>query len=396
MTLLDVGFHIRSGTSADVDACDAIARAQERRFPSSLGWIRKDAYTCFHVGVCDGEIAGFVVYHFTRRGDDAGKYVIKALVVAAQWEGKGVGRNLLYSVPTPVRLRTPAFVDASTDNPALKFYRGAGMKEVAREHVYRGGSRRGETRDNPLIVFDLPILPILVMGSNKEMLDVARLSGWAYGTREVERPKDYPFQVDIDLAKAEGDWRAYDWDKYCQKIARWKPFSALVVDYFERDQRNTMLRQVSDLEALGVSRVLVCPKFVGAVRDIPDRCVVAVSVPSRYAGFVPPLHELTGRRIHLLGGSPSKWFGAPTRRKGNSRTGIIAAIYGAGGRVVSVDGNSHEASAQTGTYWLDGRHKRPAHGCFVLGDRFNTMVFSGRQIMADLHDSAETAQYSVF
>lgn len=396
MTLLDQGFHIRRGTEADIPVCDQIARMQEALRPSSLGWVRRDSFVDFHVACLGDSVVGFVIFHRGVRGMDAGWNVIHALAVLPRAEGQGVGRNLVYSVECPVRLRCPQFVDGDLANIANEFYLKAGLRCNAVETHYRGGARRGETRANPLNVWEMPILPIFVMGSNKEIPEAARQSGWAYGTREIEPPMDWAYQVDIDLGKAEGDWRRYKWDRYLEKIARWKPFAALVVDYFEPEQKDTMLRQVADLKALCVERILVCPKFVGACADIPQDCIVAVSVPSRYAGFIPPHEEVRGRRVHLLGGSPTQWFGCKSGRKKRPGTGLILSLRGAGARIISVDGNSHEASAQTGTYWYKGTQKRPVNGRFVHGDRFGTMVFSGREIVESLHQSMRHIQRSDF
>lgn len=396
MNLLERNFSIRKGVKADIDACDHIARVQEKLHPSSLGWVRKDEYKTFHVALFGDQIVGFVIYQTMKRGLDEGWQVIKALAVDPAVERIGVGRNLLYSVECPVKLRCPQFVNGEF-NSANNFYQNAGMRCNAIEAHYRGGEKRGQKRDNPLNVWELPILPIFVMGSNKEIPEAARLSGWAYGTREIEPPADWAYQVDIDLNKAKGDWRTYNWDNYLDKIRLWKPLAALVVDYFEPEQKDTMLRQIEDLKQLGVMRVLVCPKFDGAVADIPADCIVALSIPSRYAGFMPSAREISGRKVHFLGGSPVQWFGSNSGRFNRPKVGLISWAKGAGATVISVDGNSHEASAQTGTYWHNGRQTRPTDGTlWTHGDRFNTMVFSGKEILKSLHRASTSRMMALF
>lgn len=382
LNLLDRHFSIRLGAPDDVSDCDRIARLQERIHPSSLGWVRRSDYAHFHVGLLDGEVVGFVIFETMQRGADAGFQVIKALAVDPRYEGLGIGRNLLYSVECPIRLRCPQQV-GGLPNPSNRFYANAGLKQIDTETVYRGGPKRGQDRANSLYVWQLTILPVLVMGSNREMPEASRQSGWGYGLRSTEIPRDWPYQVDLEFSE---DWRSFDWTTYLDKIRRWKPFAALVMDYFEPDQRQTMLQQVKDLRAAGVMRVLVCPKFVGAVKDIPEDCVVAISIPSRYAGFVPPLHELAGRKLHLLGGSPPSWLGSKSKgRRGHSSSGYVTRFIGAGARVISVDGNSHEAAAQSGTYWQSGLWKRPFNGThWVYGNRFNTLVQSGKNIAEEL------------
>src|SRR5690606_2799107 len=93
----------------------------------------------------------------------------------------------------------------------------------------------------------------------------------------------------------------------------------------------------------GVERVMVCPKFPGAVSHIPAWCLVAVSVPTKYAGFLPSPDELRGRRVHLLGGSPQ----AQMR---------MAREYAGQGIVVSSeDGNMPAKVARFGDVWAAGK-----------------------------------------
>jgi GNAT superfamily N-acetyltransferase len=376
-------FRIRRGTADDVTACDRIARQQEKAQPSSLGWVMKQSYTAknhtFHVGEVDGIIRGFVLFSTPTRGKNKSWHVVHALAVQPGWEGWGIGRNLLYSVPTPIRLKCPQTVGKTPrTNPANAFYRNAGMQLAGTE----AGNKRA------LNVWELKVLPILVQGTNKLIPNVARRSGFAYGTREVETPQDWVYQVDIDLADAEADWRRYRWGVYMRKIRQWRPFAALVVDYFEPAQKDTMLRQVQDLRDAGVLRILVCPKFDGAVQDIPSDCIVAISVPSSYSGFVPPLGELEGRRVHLLGGSPVQWFGQKSRKRNRPATGYVAKLQGAGAIVVSVDGNSHFKIAQTGNFHANGRSVKDRR---TLG-LYDLAVLSGRNIVRELNAAADSAQ----
>lgn len=393
--LLQIGFSIRAGCASDIGKCDGIARMQEKLHPSSLGWVRKEDYETFNVALAGKDIIGFVIYHTLVRGKENGWNTVKALAVDPAYEGLGVGRNLLYSVDTPIILRCPQFSNGEL-NRANGFYYNAGFRLKTTETIYRGGNKKGQNRKNPLNVWVLPILPILVMGSNSRMPECARKTGWAYGTREIEIPQDWAYQVDIDLASAKGDWRSYHWESYLGKIARWKPFSALVVDYFEPAQTKTMLKQVQDLKDLGVMRVLVCPKFKGAVKDIPESCVVALSIPSRYAAFMPDKEELIGKKVHFLGGSPVKWFGSQSGRKNSQKSGYLAIVSGYGAKILAVDGNSHQVSAVNGTYWENGRQRRPVDRHWQHGDWFNTMLVSGKNILEDLHDSASSVQTSHF
>lgn len=353
MTLLN-RFYIRLGTPEDAPYCQRLTRQFRTEFPFvTLVSLREAAARgSLHIAILDNEIVGFVSYRACRDGWQT----IYELCVKREHHGLGIGRALLYSVPCPVRLKT------TVDNTrANKFYVNAGMKLV---ETVQGKKR-------PLNVYHLRLLSILVQGNNEEMPRVARESGMAYGTRHIEKPRDWPFMVDIA-------WRKYDWSDYLDKVKAWRPVQAMVADYEDPTNRDMMLKQVDDLRAAGVLRVMVCPKFIGAVAHIPNDCVIAVSVPSEYAGFVPPLNDLTGRRMHLLGGSPVK------QREWLTRLNSV-------GRVISLDGNAHTGAAAKGVYWLNGKWQtdKEAFNLYALA------VLSGRNIVSMMSEVTQYVQPSL-
>jgi hypothetical protein len=175
-----------------------------------------------------------------------------------------------------------------------------------------------------------PIQLIGCRGGKKEAPRLLEAEGWHYGFRSDYKAYGWPYFIDIN-------WKSYRWDKHLAVVNRWRPVQAMVADYLSKDQKETMLAQVSDIRAMGV-RPMVCPKFLGAVVDIPPDCIVAVSVPTSsdvYAGFLPPEKELVGRDLHLLGGHPDQ-FAVLIERFSSSRVVSIdcsaifqKAIYGA-------------------------------------------------------------------
>lgn len=144
-----------------------------------------------------------------------------------------------------------------------------------------------------------------------------------------------------------------------------------------------MLNQVAALHEAGVLIVMVCPKFHGAVKDIPKDCRVAVSVPRRYAGFMPETSELRGRVVHLLGGSP-----IAQRR-------IITQYAGAGAIVASVDGNGHEKAAQYGQQFDGAKFWRPRIQWSENSWRDN-VVCSGRAIVRTMNHATASKQYHLW
>lgn len=362
-------FRIRYGTADDAPVCQRLSRP----FDAELGRVMRPALEAaaakheLFVAELDGAVVGFVNWHARRDGVS----VIYELAVADGQHGQGIGRALLYAVPTPMRLKCKADNDR-----ANTFYAGAGMQLDAQTQANSGAA---------LNVWRLDVLAELVQGNNKRMPDVARSSGMAYGTRHTEKPRDWAFAVDIH-------WKDYDWTVYLAKIRAWQPVQALAADYLAPEQKDTMLAQVADLQAAGVLRVMVCPKFHGAVADIPADCIVAVSIPSSYAGFVPDFSELRGRRVHLLGGSPVKWFGQTGKRRHMSATGYLAALRGAGVQVLSVDGNVHMKVASQGGFWGDGRWRLDSLDRARPFDLYALAALSGRNIVNQLNAREQVQQ----
>lgn len=346
-------FYIRHGTTDDAHMCQRMTRQFKDNFGRiHLGSLKEAAQRrSLHIAMLDGNPVGFVSY----RACLDGWQTIYELCITREHHGTGIGRALLYSVPAPIRLKT------TIDNArANRFYVNAGMKHV--------GIDPGRKR--PLNIYHLRTLSIMCMGGKPEIPDIARQSGMAYGTRHDNKPYDWPFMVDIK-------WDNYDWRDYLTKLYTWRPVQAMVPDYEHPSQRAQMLKQVEDLYAAGVLRVKVCPKFDGATFDVPAHCIVAVSVPSDYSGFLPQdLGEYRGRKLHLLGGS------APTVYK------LIPKLVGAGATVISLDGNSHETGAKTGSHFNGSRWQRGKDPVRYE----HTIEVSGRNITRAMQTATEYTQ----
>lgn len=310
-----------------------------------------------------GNVWGFVDYHARRDGWQT----IYHLVVDKHMLGQGLGRQLLYAVPCPMRLKV------TQSNPANAFYTGAGMQFVRTE----AGKKQA------LNVYELRVLGIFCMGNGKAdtFPRVARESGLAYGTRSSEQARVWPYMLDVD-------WKQFNagkltWADYMHLIAQYHPVQAMCVDYEHPDQRRQLYQQIRDLRNAGVLRVMVCPKFDGAVAHIPRWCVVAVSVPSSYAGFVPDGAELAGRRVHLLGGSP------------HAQRRWMLRLQGAGAKVVSFDGNSHEKVAQKAKLFLDGKWQQANGRAVTPDDQIQLTILSGRNILRMMNTLHEVKQLAL-
>lgn len=177
---------------------------------------------------------------------------------------------------------------------------------------------------------------ILVRGGDKTAPIIAERSGWLYGLRnDYKSYGENVYMLDIH-------WTNYEWSSYLDKIKQVSPTVAMVADYESPSQRRELYRQLRDLKPL-VKQVMVCPKFVGAIAHIPSWVIIAVSIPTSYAGFLPPMEELRGRQIHLLGGNPQK------------QADFIRKANGIGAKVVSLDANYHVRKAGLGQFWQYGK-----------------------------------------
>lgn len=173
---------------------------------------------------------------------------------------------------------------------------------------------------------------VYVRGGDKTAPALCEKTGMKYGTRHDYKPYAPVYMIDIK-------WDDYDWQDYLSKVTRYRPTLAMAPDYEFPEQFDRLTTQINDLRHLNLPRIMVCPKFENAATQIPADCMIAVSVPTGYAGFLPALEELSGRRIHLLGGHPDQ------------QLFLMQQYHAAGAEVVSLDGNVLGDKAMKGQYW---------------------------------------------
>lgn len=176
---------------------------------------------------------------------------------------------------------------------------------------------------------------VYVRGGDKAAPKIAELSGMVYGTRHDYKPYAPIYMLDIN-------WKRFEWTDYVAKVQEYQPIMAMTPDYESPAQRSNLYRCIRDLKPL-VKLVMVCPKFTGALAHIPSWCVIAVSVPTRYAGFLPDFRELNSRKVHLLGGKPEV------------QADLIRKLCGVGAEIVSVDGSYHAMKAGYGQWFQFGK-----------------------------------------
>lgn len=359
---MQFGFGIFRATIDDIPAIQKIAR----QFGNELGFVmrvsleRAVAKSELHVAKNpDGDVIGFVNWHRLKKGTST----IYEIAVNSDYQKLGVGRNLLWSVPCPIRLKV------TIDNDkANAFYQHLNMQLIDTE----------QGRKRPLNVYELKSFFIYCQGNNKKFPLIAQRCGVGYGTRSSEKARAYPFMLDID-------WEDYDWECHLKAIADYRPVMVCVPDYTDKSQYSDLMDKIQQLRDLGVIRIVVVPKFKGAVNDIPNDCIIGVSIPTSYAGY--PLGDddmatIKGRYVHLLGGSPQSqlaFYNDYTKR------GVF---------VISMDGNGFQKNAGFGVFFERGRWTRPTRGKFIHGDMHKTMIYSLTQIVEYLR--SENHESSLF
>lgn len=174
----------------------------------------------------------------------------------------------------------------------------------------------------------MPLL-LYVAGYGRRFAGIAVDEGYAYGSRSDMKPHQR-------VAMADLNWRRPDLDRHLTFVREHRPALAVAPDLLDRGALLTTLRYAETLAA-HAERVIVVPKYAGAMADIPREpwLVIGYSVPTKYGGAdATLLWEMTGWPVHLLGGSP--------------RAQLDLARYLT---VVSLDGNAHQGAARRGVWW---------------------------------------------
>lgn len=190
-------------------------------------------------------------------------------------------------------------------------------------------------------------MPILIYcaSGNPLLVDIAHEEGWQLGMRSDASPMKYP-PVFIDV-----DYKKPDFKKHLEVVKRYHPKYATVPDLSEIEMNEQdVTRALEQAERLQphCEIVLIVPKLPGQIAMLPQGIAIGYSVPSTYGGAQYPLWELSGRRVHLLGGSPRKQIQAYLH---------LSAIA----EVMSIDGNYSQAQAvKYAMYWEKHRwHYHP-------------------------------------
>ncbi len=161
--------------------------------------------------------------------------------------------------------------------------------------------------------------------------------GYRYGAR-------LPATVYQPVWFADQEWKRPNRVKYMNSLSIHRPEMATVLDWEHDDQFHEVISWAEEAAA-HANQVVIIPKIPGTIPRIPHkiggaRVVIGYSVPTRYGSTSIPLWELSGRPVHLLGGSPQKQI-------------EIWRYLSVNSNVVSADGNMSLKMANTRCcYWV--------------------------------------------
>jgi hypothetical protein len=173
---------------------------------------------------------------------------------------------------------------------------------------------------------------IYCAGGNQRLANIAIEEGFLYGARSDDiRKLRCNGLIDIN-------WKKYDWTDFVTKVNIHRPKYAVIPDILNMEEIGRANRQGEEILAIGSIPILV-PKINGAIHLLPKKFVIGISVPTKYAGFLPQVRELKGRTIHLLGGSP------PQQRE------VCWYLTSLSIKIGSADINSHSLASDFGSYW---------------------------------------------
>lgn len=174
----------------------------------------------------------------------------------------------------------------------------------------------------------------IITTGRQDLTEIAGRHGWRRGAR-LDSVGEYE-KRDIALDFVDMDWADPDPTALLDAAKRHRPKYVVAGDYL-RDEDNTeaVNERASRLREYSAN-VIVVPKSVGDLRDVPDECVVGYSVPTEYGGTDIPLrmYRDISQPIHVLGGTPHRQFE------------IVGKLWL--DSVCSIDGNSVHKAATIG------------------------------------------------
>jgi hypothetical protein len=144
---------------------------------------------------------------------------------------------------------------------------------------------------------------IYCAGGNPRLSQIAVEEGFLIGFRSDYAAPAHPISfVDVE-------YRNPNFMAHLETVKKHRPKYATVPDLSEKAvSRDDVARAIQQAERLApyCEIPLIVPKLSGQLGMIPTEYAIGYSIPTSYGGAQYPLWELSGRKVHLLGGSPRK------------------------------------------------------------------------------------------
>jgi len=179
------------------------------------------------------------------------------------------------------------------------------------------------------------------------VIDAYRL-GFAVGVRE-----DYSYQsklrnVDIPIEILDNDFRNPDLDRYIERFEQYEPSVGMLGDAYDRQEARRYNQAARELKRkFPGTEVIIVPKCRDAI-DVIDEDIV-LGYPMGYsdqtAEEYTDIVDWRGRRVHLLGASPTKQYPVIEELSQPRVTGEEPAD------IVGVDWNGIHLAALHGEYF---------------------------------------------
>jgi hypothetical protein len=184
---------------------------------------------------------------------------------------------------------------------------------------------------------------IYAAGGNAKLTQVAYEEGWQLGVRSDKWHYPYPLTfVDIDYKSKDP---VDSFERHITRVAKERPKFATVPDLSDKEVSELDIeRAVAQANRLKdyCEIVLVVPKLTGQIEMLPPELAIGYSVPTSYGGAQFPIWELTGRRVHLLGGNPHEQI-------------KLYRYIQSMGQVLSADGNlAQKIAVERCKFWRQG------------------------------------------
>lgn len=177
--------------------------------------------------------------------------------------------------------------------------------------------------------------------------------GFLTGFREDCSYQQQQFlHLDVPVGMLDNDFRNPNLERYVNRVLEYEPRVSIIGDAHDVAEARSYVDAIRDLEAsLPKTEFIVVPKCRAAIDDIPSDITLGYS--RGYADLLA--HEFSdpvdwrGRRVHILGGSPSKQLAVIEELTQPTLSGDPPAD------IVGVDWNGLHRGAQFGEFWtVDG------------------------------------------